>query len=569
MAKKIADNKPKKSRFPKTYAITAAQGIQSPYSARAYGENPEAGRPNKHLIKNIEDYVKENEAELQICAIAGSYVNEIELHPFFHERNDVYMHDKAIKRNEQNKIKEQNRRDAYDKRQSKKAEKHEKRMAKLEGMAAKKGKAFTRQTDLDNPSFLQDLGMPMHYFWENIPNTDYRVIGKNLNSNLRVVGTQTAPQNKDPLTGKQSLLKKYNGRSLVLPATKQRLVPYASGQAGEYPKLMMTTGACTHPSYNDTNQRGEEAEDMHKYGFVAVDILDNNVYLPRVVPAQKNGTFIDQAIKYSKGKKPEKAETTAMVMGDSHVAQINWKVEEASRDMMKWYEPKHIHYNDVFDALAINLHGLEDTILQDFLHEEGLDKLENEALLTAQYLYDNAKIAEKFGGEIVVNFSNHDDMLYRWLSTYKFRHDKTNRKFAYKLLAQDIDKDTAFAKMIKYVRPDMPDNVTFLKRGEDRIYWGYQCAAHGHLGKNGARGSLKNLMEGYTKVIKAHSHSFEINDDSIGVGTNAIIPMPYQLGQPSTSMAAHAVIYKGGLAQGIPIIKSKWAKPGFEKVLAK
>lgn len=522
----------KKKSFPKTYAVTAAQGIQTPYSANAYGHDPQAGRPNKLLIKNIEDYVKINEAELQICGIAGAYVNAIELDEFFHDRDDVYLHSKAIKRNEQNKVKEQDKRDKWE-------------------AAGMKG------------------DMPMHYFWMNIPETDYQVTGKNLNSNLRIVGTQTPPQNKDPIQGKQSLLKKFNGRSLLMPATKQRLKPFASGQAGEYPKLMFTTGACTHPSYNDTNMRGEEAEDMHKYGFAVADVLSDKIYLPRIVPAQKNGTFIDLGIKYSRGKAPEKAETTAMVIGDSHVAQIHPKVDRANREMMDWFQPKYTHLNDTFDALSINLHALNDSILQDELHAKGLDNLEKEVLLTAQYLYENGHLAKKFGGEILVNFSNHDDMIYRWLTDQKFMSDKENRKFAYQLMAQPINRDNTFETIIKYVMPEMPENVRFLKRGEDRIYWGYQCAAHGHLGKNGARGNLKNLKEGYTKVIKGHAHEFEIDDESIGVGTSAIIPMPYQLGQPSTSMAANGVVYNGGLSQGIPIIKGKWAKDGFNDFLKK
>ncbi|MBT7706170.1 hypothetical protein HN747_01860 [archaeon] len=538
----------------KTHVITAAQGIQSPYSARAYGRDTDAGKPNKALIRTIEDYVERNNADLQICAIAGSYVNEIELDPFFHGRDDVFMHDKAIKRNEQNKVKEANRREAFGEQQTKRAEKAASR-------------AESRQTDLDNPEFLQMLGMPMHYFWDDIPQTSYRITGENLNSNLRVVGTQSAPQNKDPLSGKQSLLKKFNGRSLILPATKQRLKSFASGQAGKYPKLQITTGACTYPSYNDTNQRGEEAESMHAYGFVVADILSDKVFIPRVVPAQKNGTFIDLGIKYSAGKKPEKVATDAMVVADSHVAEINPKVDRANREQMKWFQPRYTHFNDIFDALSINGHNLEDSLLIDELHAQGLDVLEREAVLTAEYIRDHAEIAREFGGEVFINFSNHDDMLYRWLTKFEWKKDKVNRRFASKLYAQDPSKDNALRGMMKYVMPDMPDNVTFLKRGEDRIYWGFQCAAHGHLGKNGSRGSMKSLVEGYTKVVKGHTHEFEISDDSIGVGTSAMIPMPYQLGQPISSMAANAVIYRGGLSQGIPVVKGKWSKERFADVL--
>ena len=57
----------------------------------------------------------------------------------------------------------------------------------------------------------------------------------------------------------------------------------------------------------------------------------------------------------------------------------------------------------------------------------------------------------------------------------------------------------------------------------------------------------------------AHEHKLEIFRDAISVGTSTNIPLDYQLGNPSTSMAGNAVVYRGGLAQAIPIIKSRWA----------
>jgi hypothetical protein len=408
---------------------------------------------------------------------------------------------------------------------------------------------------------------PMHYFWEEIPETDYKITGKRLNSNVRIVGVPEPSQNKDPLVGKQRLTQKHGGNSIILPSPKQNLRPVAVGQAGEYPKLMITTGCCTVPNYNTSNRTGEMAEEAHKYGFAVIDVIDDKIYLPRIVNAQKNGTFVDLGIKYTRGKDPERAETIAMVIGDSHTSEINPKIEKANRDMIKWFKPKYIHYNDVFNALSINLHNLDDTLLQDILHRKGLDSLENEAVITAEYLNENGKIAKEFGGEIVVNYSNHDDMIYRWLTQMKWKGDVVNRKFVYELLSQNIDRGNTLEKMIKYVMPKLSDNIIFLKPGEDRIYEGYQCGAHGHLGKNGAKGSLKSLMEGYGKVIMGHVHQFEINGDSMSVGTSSKIPLDYQLGQPSTSMAANGVVYKGGLMQGIPIIKGHWAKEGFNNVL--
>ena len=66
-------------------------------------------------------------------------------------------------------------------------------------------------------------------------------------------------------------------------------------------------------------------------------------------------------------------------------------------------------------------------------------------------------------------------------------------------------------------------------------------------------------MEGYLKVMMGHTHTLGVDEDGYNVGTSSKIPLKYQLGQPSTSMAGNGAIYDGGLAQIIPIIKSQWA----------
>ncbi|PJC45521.1 hypothetical protein CO037_01070 [Candidatus Pacearchaeota archaeon CG_4_9_14_0_2_um_filter_30_8] len=530
------DEKPE-NKF-KSYIITSAQGIQAPYSARMYGEDSSKGKPNFSLIKNIEHYRDKNNAELQICAIPGSYINEIELDEFFHKRDDVYVEKNAKQRNEQNKKREKRKREEW--RIAKKA-------------AEEAGRVFLRE-------------FPMHYFWEEIPDTDYKTTGKRLNSNVKIIAIPEPSQNKDPLSGKQVFTQDHGGTSIVIPNPKQRFLPVASGQAGKYPKLMMTTGSCTLPNYNTTNRQGFLAERAHTPGFVVIDVIDEKIFLPRVVPAQKNGTFIDSGIKYSEENQPEKAKTIAIKFGDSHVSEMNPKVHQANIEQLKWFQPKYAHFGDVFSARSINVHELDSEIDRANKSAAGIRSLEKELVMTGEYIQENAKIAKEFGGEIYIDYSNHDDMLFRWLTKGQYKNDDENRLIAYKILGEGINRYNTLEKAIKKF-VEIPENVVFLKPGEDRIYWGYQFAAHGHLGKNGARGSLKSLMEGYGKVVMGHVHQIEINSGSISVGTSSNIPLEYQLGQPSTSMAGNAVLYDGGLLQAIPIIKAHWKKEDFASYL--
>jgi len=551
----------------KTYVITAAQGIQNPYSARMYGRETSKGAPNKPLIRNIESYVEANNAELQIHSINGANCNEIELHPFFEDRDDVYVDIDAKKRNLQNRVKEKARREGWRERKRKwsfiqkvKAEKE-----KIKILKTTYGKEWEKHLD-EKDSFetmsvkFSDFpyNMPMHYFWEKIPDNDRSLIGKRLNSNISTpTKISLIPQSKYPFTSMNFLTKRYGGNSVILASPKRMMKPVAKGASGKYPHMLMTTGVCTKPNYN-LGKMGIAATEDHSYGFAVVNVLDDKIYLARMVPAQANGTFVDLGIKYTKGKAPERAKVSALEIADSHFMDINPKIDAVNMEMMEYLRPGATFFNDVFAAAAVNIHNMKSPIIQSRLFRDECSSLEKELVLTGEYIERNAKLAKQWSGDIFIKWSNHDDMLYRWLDGEGYRNDKENSFIAHKILAEDPDRGDCFEKAVKLFY-DIPENVRFLKPGEDVFREGYLFSAHGHQGVNGSRGSLKGLEDTYKKVIIGHGHKLEVIKDAISVGTSTHIPLDYQLGNPSTSMAGNAVVYEGGLAQAIPIIKSRWA----------
>lgn len=518
----------KKGKHKKTYVITAAQGIQNPHSANNYGKDSSKGKINEPLLKNIERYVKDNKGELEICAVPGAYVNEIEIDSDLQKRGDVYIEKNAKGRLERQRTIEKKRRDDWEMFNEK---------------AEEKGKLFLKE-------------YPMHFFWEEIPDADYKITGKRLNTNVMVIGIPEPSQNIDPFVRKKKFTKKYGGTSIIMPSTKQKLQPVATGQAGNYPKLMIATGCITKPNYNTTNRTGFLADEEHEYGFCVVDVLDDKLYLPRLVPAQDNGAFIDLGIKYVPGKNPEKVKAYTLILGDSHASEMDPVTDKANDEMIKYFEPNFIHIHDVFSSRCINLHEVDDEIAETDKVERKIDSLEEELVLTGEYLSKKAKLANK--GIVKVNYSNHDDMLYRWLAEGRYRTDKKNRRLAHKILGEYKVGIPILETALKIIDYDIK-NVKFLRLGEDALYWGYQCGMHGHKGKNGGKGSLKTLMED-GKIIIGHGHQLEINQGSGSVGTSSKIPLEYQLGQLLTSMAGNIVIYDGGLMQAFPIIRGRWKK---------
>jgi hypothetical protein len=189
----------------------------------------------------------------------------------------------------------------------------------------------------------------------------------------------------------------------------------------------------------------------------------------------------------------------------------------------------------------------------------GLNSLEKELKMTGEYITRNANLAKEWGGKIFLKWSNHDDMLYRWLDSEGYKRDMENFYVGHAIVAREVDRENCFEKAVK-MYADIPDNVVFMKPSQDEFREGY-LLVHGHQGKNGSKGSLKGLEDAYKRVSIGHFHTLQVMQDAYCAGTSTKIPLEYQIGHPSTSMAGNIVIYKGGLAQAVPIIKSMWA-PG-------
>ena len=149
--------------------------------------------------------------------------------------------------------------------------------------------------------------------------------------------------------------------------------------------------------------------------------------------------------------------------------------------------------------------------------------------------------------------------IHKWLAQGGHRRDRKNKRLGLKIEANYYMGDSPLERTLEQIGK-LPDNVVFLRPTDDRRPEGYQCSAHGDLGINNARGSLKGFELSYGKGIMGHTHQLEVWRKAISVGTNSEIPLDYQIGRPSTSMHGNAAIYPGGLAQAMPIINGRWRK---------
>lgn len=388
-----------------------------------------------------------------------------------------------------------------------------------------------------------------------------------LNENIKISAMIEPPQNMDIPNTRDRFVQK--DQSVIMAHTKQRLrcVPTSNHS---FPKLIMTTGACTHPNYNidrekpTANRRSDIALMDHQYGAVIVEIINDDMYNVRHIPSQKDGKFVDMGIRYDGKKKPKRVDVEALVLGDLHVGETDEMVMAANYEMISLFNPKRLFLHDLVNSKSINPHEADDCVSKAIRERDGELNLEAELKECRRYLIDLAKVMGR--GEIFVVPSNHDNFIYRYLARGDFPKDPENAKVASTLFLKTIDcsdpaeaANVAVEEGIRMMGP-IPRNISFLRFEDDYKVWGWQLANHGHLGYSGGRGSVKGLELCYGKSITGHTHSPERLRDMVVVGTSSRLDLAYTKGQGSKWMAANAVLYDGGLVQLLPIINGKWKK---------
>jgi len=374
-----------------------------------------------------------------------------------------------------------------------------------------------------------------------------------LNKNCFLADWIVPPQNMDPSTSRTRLVQ--TGQTTVYAHSKQRLRMVPSGP-GRLPKMLVTTGAATHPNYNITNHKGDMAAKEHKYGAVVVEIIDKENFNIRILPAFKNGKFVDLGYLYDCDKKSKcKIGVEALVLGDIHKGDDDPKTMAANYEMIEYFEPNRLFLHDLVNGHSVNPHERNNLLTRVREFENGRLNIEEELKAVNKELHNLSDLMQ--GREINVVFSNHDFFLERYLESGTYLDEPWNTKLALRLAHLAIEGYNPVEEGIKMMG-DIPSNINFLELNQGYRVRGYELGAHGHKGISGARGSIRSREEGFGKSITGHTHSPEIQRNTIIVGTSTKLDLPYTEGSMSKWLPANAVLYDNGLVQLIPIINGKW-----------
>ena len=362
------------------------------------------------------------------------------------------------------------------------------------------------------------------------------------------------PTAVNPMTGMQGV-SGINSCIFGSPKVQLEMIPVLEGCS---PKMMLTTGSVTKKNYTDS-KAGKKGEFHHTFGFVVVEIKDEEIFFVRQVTADdKTGNFSDLYYRVENGKVSDINSISAIVLGDLHYGHHDQEVLDSTIELMSDIQPEHVILHDVFDGNSISHHEMKDPFIQYGKEISGKNDLGKEI----DEMIDGLSVFEKFKNVVIVR-SNHDDFLDRWLKNEDwkrqptFKNSRLYMKFSDMLLEQ-YGKDPYSVKgVIPAIINERFPKFKTLGRSSSYKVKGWELGQHGDLGSSGSRGSLQQFRQLNTKIIVGHYHKPERKDGAMSVGTTTKLRVGYNKGA-SAWLQSHVIIHNDGRAQHLNFINGEF-----------
>ena len=378
---------------------------------------------------------------------------------------------------------------------------------------------------------------------------------------LSVLGDiKIRPTAVNPLSGLESIS---GHKSCIVAHSKLQLKTIPVPSDGT-PKLMTTTGCVTVENYTDSKD-GKKGEFHHTNAACVVEVEKSGVFHLRQINCVDDGSFIDLENEYTGDGVFEAAPALGLVAGDLHYPFYDSSAVSATftgkNSMLKKLRPEYVVFHDVLDFYARNHHHRKDPFNAVSKIKSGLGDVLSEVKGAFDYV-------SKIAGDAIPVFpnSNHPDALARWIKEQDWREDPLNAEF-YLETALYMCKNSSISGGgsktsdpfkywgKKYLSSNKPG--LFLDKNKSFFIGGIDCAHHGHVGPNGARGSLLSYAKLSDKTIVAHSHSPGIYNGAYQIGLLARKDLEY-VGNISSWLHTNCVIYANGKRSLLNIVNGKY-----------
>lgn len=357
-----------------------------------------------------------------------------------------------------------------------------------------------------------------------------------------------------PLTGFETYCKEASG---IIPHAKVQLKSVATSKQVET-RMMYTTGCITLPNYIQKTA-GQKAEFHHVHGALVVEVdKDGDWFVRQLIADSDTGCFYDLTTLYTPNGIIENQRVEGINWGDLHSEKPNLELYRASfgagGSMLDDLKPKYQFAHDTLDFTIRNHHNIKDPYhrYKMQLNARGMDRVEDDIAKAGGTLC----MMQRDWCETVVVESNHDLAFFKWLKESDPATDNIWNALYYhqcqvRILESFIEEEDRFSIFEWAVRQLYPElEATFLRVDDSFVLCpefggGIECGNHGHVGRNGSRGSVMTFKALERRQNVGHVHGAYIRDSAYAAGIKGDKNQEYNIG-PDDWSYSDIVTYPNG-----------------------
>lgn len=332
--------------------------------------------------------------------------------------------------------------------------------------------------------------------------------------------------------------------------------------AGEEIKTAWTSASCTQFNYI-RGRAGSEAENVHAFGGVLVEIIDGKPFVTNIIQSQDGSLmFYDHELflyTYDRSK-ISSSYRPVVVVGDSHFEVFDQSVFEDVKKVLRVSQAKMAVLHDIAHSESRNHHNIaKGSHWYKAKNTSVFDEL--------KFVIDCVNIYAECVDDVYLVQSNHNAVIDGWidspLTASTIMYDTTNSKLYHLmkyLVCEAIDHGENHAGLMLAFQnadltglPLLADNVRWGAGHIPEVHYNVEYNTHGHKGANGA---AKGLTTGKISqsMCLGHTHSPEIaymtgRGGITTQGTTAKMDQGYNRGGGSSWAQASSITHSNGITQ--------------------
>lgn len=391
-----------------------------------------------------------------------------------------------------------------------------------------------------------------------------------LTPNLALNNIKITAKQINPLMGLNRLGPRGQSQIVGSPKLHSRTVPTIDNEIN--PHFLMTTGAVTDPIYNGKLYIQERtnaiAAQDHVMGALILEKTQGSIEtaLPgdpglsgffhfrhvEYVPKMKGFTDIN---KFYRADGVVNSDILALALPDVHVGVTDPNFVQSLRTIIKTLRPRRIALHDLFNGHSVSHHERSKLINNAMKYKQGT--LDLEAELKSVVVFLNSVLSMDPKLELRIVLSNHDLWLNRWLNDGAFMNEPHNRAIGLELAAAMVRGESPLEYALNKYGLEYPKRVVLLQSGSWKEA-GVEMGQHGHVGANGAKGSLNSMAIATDRSVFGHTHTNQRTRHSVNIGTATELRQDYNRDGASSWSHSFAAISSNGEIQVFVLRFGEW-----------